>query len=73
MIKDNITERHVIIDYTNYRDERAIRKILPMTMFFGDNKFHKGAQWFLEAIDLDKKPNIIRHFALNNIHSWKIP
>jgi hypothetical protein len=71
MSEDNITERHVEIDYTNYRGDRATRRLLPMVMFFGDNKFHKGAQWFLEAIDIDKQPNAIRHFALKDIHSWK--
>lgn len=68
---DNVKIRMVQLDYTNYKNERGIRNILPMTMFYGKNDFHEGDQWFLEAMDYDKSPPQIRHFALKNIHSWK--
>lgn len=67
----SVTRRTITIDYTNYRSERGIRNVMPMQVFFGANQFHKdGDQWFLEALDVDKKPPAVRHFALKNIHSW---
>jgi hypothetical protein len=70
-MEDNVKPRIVTIDYTNYKNQRNIRNILPMQIFFGKNNFHEGSQWFLEAMDYDKTPPQVRHFALKDIHSWK--
>lgn len=60
----------VIIDYTNWRGERAKRHIMPIHMWFGHNRFHGDReQWFVEAVDLDKGET--RVFAMEKIHSWK--
>ncbi len=61
--------KNVIIDYTNWRGERGLRRILPIEVFFGINEFHPGEQWLLKAIDLDK--NVERVFAMKDIHSWQ--
>lgn len=58
----------VIIDYTNYRGERAKRRILPLHMCYGENEWHKGEQWLLTAHDLDR--DVERVFAMSSIHSW---
>lgn len=60
--------KEVFIDYTNWRKERSLRKILPLEIFFGLNEFHPGEQWLLKAIDIDKK--VERIFAIKDIHSW---
>jgi hypothetical protein len=66
-----VKRRTIAIEYTNYRGERSIRNIMPMQIFFGCNKFHDGGdQWFLEALDVDKKPAAVRHFAVKDIHRW---
>lgn len=62
-------DRHVLIDYTNWRGERALRKILPFGLVFGSNQFHPEPQWLVQALDLKKGEN--RSFALKDIHSWK--
>ncbi len=59
----------VCIDYTNYRGERAIRRIRPIKIEYESNEWHEERQWLLYATDLDKE-NAVRTFALENIHSW---
>jgi predicted DNA-binding transcriptional regulator YafY len=61
----------VVIDYTNWRGERSIRRIQPVKVSFEENPWHRPAQWLLEAIDLDDKHLSHKTFALSNIHSWK--
>ena len=65
----NVNRREVVeIDYTNYKGERAKRRIWPLNMFHGINKYHRGPQWLLAAIDIDK--SALRVFAMKDIHSW---
>jgi predicted DNA-binding transcriptional regulator YafY len=60
----------VIIDYTNYRGERSLRRIIPKGIRFASSEFHPGEQWLLDAYDLDKQAD--RTFALKDIHGWKL-
>lgn len=68
MKSSNEDSKAVVIDYTNYRGERAIRNILPLRIDFGTNQWHKQC-WYLTAVDLDK--NLVRTFAIKDIHSWE--
>lgn len=56
------------IVYTNYKGETALRRIVPKTIFFGSNEWHKEPQWLLEAFDAEKEA--IRTFALKDIRCW---
>lgn len=58
----------VQIDYTNWRGERGKRNITPIGTWFGKTDWHNVPQWFMKAMDQDKKQ--IRDFALKDIHSW---
>ncbi len=60
----------VIIDYTNWKGEREERKIRPLEIYFGENKWHSPAQWILVAEDVEKKD--CRFFAMKDIHSWNL-
>jgi predicted DNA-binding transcriptional regulator YafY len=51
--------------YTNHRKETAMRRIIPQFLWFGTSDHHPGAQWFLEAFDLDR--HATRTFALASI------
>lgn len=64
-------KRAVIIDYTNWRGERALRCIRPLRIDFMNNEWHPETQWLLLAVDLDKGED--RTFALKNIHQWFSP
>jgi len=50
------------VDYTNWRGEPALRRIIPEKIWFGATKFHPEPQWLLRAVDVDKRE--VRDFAL---------
>lgn len=59
----------VVIDYTNWRGERALRTIEPRQLVWSEgNEFHPRPQWLLEAWDVEK--GALRSFAMVDIHSW---
>jgi predicted DNA-binding transcriptional regulator YafY len=60
--------REVILDYTNYRGERKQYRVEPIAMCYGENDYHPGLQWLLEAKDLTR--NVMRTFAMKDVHSW---
>lgn len=58
------------IDYTNWRDLRAWRVIMPTgRLVFTSNEWHPEPQWLLEAVDVEKGE--IRLFAMKGIHAWE--
>lgn len=62
-------KRWVEIDYTNWRGERALRKILPMRFDFISTEWHPEEQWVCWA--QDRKDGAVKAFALAGVHSWK--
>lgn len=62
-------EEAVAIVYTNYRGETGPRRILPERVWFGTSEWHSTEQWFLDAVDLDKRE--LRSFAMVDIASWE--
>lgn len=58
----------VLIDYTNWRGERSMRRIRPMRISFENSEWHPETQWVLYAIDIDK--GMERIFAMKDIHSF---
>lgn len=60
--------QHVVIDYTNWKGERSLRRINPVALLFTSNEFHPEEQWLLLADDLDK--NARRWFAMKDVHMW---
>jgi predicted DNA-binding transcriptional regulator YafY len=60
---------NVIIDYTNWRGERAMRHIRPLTIRFESSEWHPDEQWLLRAVDLEK--GATRDFAMKDIRSWR--
>lgn len=69
MNKRMFQDEEIWIDYTNYRGERAIRLIRPLTIRFEASEYHKELQWLMRAIDIDK--GATRDFTIKDIHSWK--
>lgn len=57
----------VELDYTNYRRERSVRRVIPMEVRFGSSEYHPYQQWLMDAWDLSKKAT--RTFAMRDIHS----
>lgn len=51
--------------YVNWEGKTAIRKVEPIEIWYGSTKWHPKKQWFLRAIDVEKKEE--RDFALRDI------
>jgi predicted DNA-binding transcriptional regulator YafY len=60
--------REVIIDYTNWKGQRAARRIVPRRIYFGRTDYHKEPQWLLDAYCRVKDEE--RTFAIADIHMW---
>jgi predicted DNA-binding transcriptional regulator YafY len=54
--------------YKNWQGETAERKIIPIKIWYGKTDFHPKKQWFLKALDLDKKAE--RDFAISDIQKF---
>jgi predicted DNA-binding transcriptional regulator YafY len=63
------TPRDVVIDYTNWKGERRMRRIRPGQMYWGTSDYHPEPQWLLQAWDCEKRE--FRTFAMQCIHSWR--
>jgi len=61
----------VLIDFTNWKGERRVRKVLPQRLAFCATLWHPEAQWMVFAIDLEDGSKGERGFPLANIHSWQ--
>lgn len=64
----NIFDAAIKLIYKNWRGEISERKIIPLSVFWGENKFHKGEQWLMKVFDLDKKD--YRTYSLKDIKEW---
>lgn len=65
----NDAKTAVVILYTNYRGETAVRCIIPRTIRFASSEWHPEEQWLIDAYDIDKGAE--RSFALKDIHEWR--
>ena len=53
MTPDSDAEQ-ITFSYKNWRGDVATRCVVPQRIWFGESAWHSGAQWFLEAIDVEK-------------------
>lgn len=59
---------NVVLDYTNWKGDRRLRRVRPGQLWFGLSEWHGDRQhWFLRAIDIETMQ--VRDFLLSNIHS----
>lgn len=52
-------------EYKNWKDEVAIRRVVPKSIWFGSTEYHKEEQWFMKAFDISKHEE--RDFAMKDI------
>lgn len=68
-----MTDKAVLIDYTNWRGERRWRKVVPNMAYglaFMSTKWHPGEpQWMLCCIDAED--GVSKLFPLKDIHAWE--
>ena len=58
----------VVVLYTNYRRETALRTIVPKRIWFGSTEWHPEDGWLLDAFDVEKGEE--RSFAMKDIRVW---
>jgi hypothetical protein len=56
------------VEYTNYRGEKGVRTIVPISFFFGTTQYHPEAQWLVKLWDCDRQAE--RIYALKEITRW---
>lgn len=54
--------RQVELIYTNWRGETRVRRIVPMTLWWGSTEWHPEPQWLITGLDADT--NELRDFSL---------
>lgn len=60
-------EREIEIDYTNYRGERAVRKIIPWRLDYKTSEHHSTRQWMIVGWDINKQA--WRSYPIKDIHN----
>lgn len=50
-------------EYKNWQGDTRLRHIVPLYLWFGENKFHPEPQWLLNGYDIEK--GRLRDFALS--------
>lgn len=56
------------VKYKNWKGETAVRKIIPLSVFYGSTEYHKQEQWLMKVWDLEKGD--YRTYALKDIQIW---
>jgi len=57
--------------YRNYRGETAVRRFVPISLYYGTSAWHPEPGWLLEAHDLDR--DATRTFALGGFFAADVP
>lgn len=61
---EKLPEPPLVIPYTNWRGETAIRHLRPIGVKFKSTSYHREPQWILEAFDYEKQA--MRSFAMKD-------
>src|ERR1700704_3125980 len=56
------------VRYTNWRNETAVRSIVPLEVYFGKTEYHPQEQWLLKVWDVERGAE--RVYALKEISQW---
>jgi len=55
----------LIFRYKNWEGKEAVRRVMPIELWYGKTEWHPKEQWLLKAWDLDKDAE--RNFAFKDI------
>lgn len=61
---------YITLDYTNYKGERRLRDVAPISIVFRSNNYYHGSGFILIAYDVEKRRT--RDFAVNMIHNQEV-
>jgi hypothetical protein len=70
--KNDSSDTHKIVNilYTNWKGVTAVRRIVPIYIWWGSTPWHKEDQHLLKAHDVEKGEE--RDFAMKDIRSWYV-
>lgn len=60
----------ISFDYVNWKGEAGKRTVVVNGIYFGQNEWHKEAQWLMRAWDLEK--DSFREFAMKDMSNVQI-
>ncbi len=66
----NEEHKKVKILYTNYKNETAIRTIIPKELKYGKTEYHPEEQLLLVAWECKKQ--VEKTFSMNDVKEWKV-
>ncbi len=55
----------ITVIYKNWRGETAVRRIKPISQWFGATEYHPEPQWLMKALDVEK--GVERDFAIKDM------
>jgi predicted DNA-binding transcriptional regulator YafY len=64
------TPQPVTLRYRNHRGETALRRVLPLRLWYGATAWHPEPQWLLDAVDTER--GVERSFALRDVLAWDV-
>ena len=64
----DLSKMTIRVRYKNWKEDVAIRTIIPLSIFHGSNEFHKENQWLLKVWDVEKHD--YRTYAIKDILEW---
>jgi predicted DNA-binding transcriptional regulator YafY len=67
----SIKDKRVLeFDYVNYKGVESHRIVLVYEIYYGGNQYHPDLQWFMKALDINKKET--RDFAMKDMKKVKV-
>lgn len=58
-------KKPLVFEYINWEGKKAVRRVMPIKLWYGKTQYHPKEQWLLRATDLEKDAE--RDFAVKDI------
>lgn len=65
---NDLQNKVIAVEYKNYRGETAVRKVIPLELYYGNTEYHPQDQWLLRVWDMEKDAE--RIYSLQGIKKW---
>ena len=69
-MKNENQEKVVKLLYKNWRNETAIRTVLPKRIYFGSTEWHPTPGWIMVVHDIDRDAE--REYFMADIEEWGV-
>lgn len=69
--RGEMTAHYITAAYKNWRGEVRVRKLIPVSIYFGSTDWHPESQWLMKARDIEGDPNQVKDYALKDFVSME--